>query len=97
MFLLPSRWEGMPNVVLESLACGTPVIATTESGGVAEIARQVVGNNLIVVRPSSFLNKMLEVESNPEKTLGPSLLPKMYRIESSISIFKGFIAEYIRE
>ncbi len=29
-FILPSRWEGLPNCVLESLALGTPVISTKQ-------------------------------------------------------------------
>jgi glycosyltransferase involved in cell wall biosynthesis len=47
---LASLREGMPNVVLESLACGTPVVAT-RVGGVAEV---LVSEKLgVLVEPSA--------------------------------------------
>ncbi len=49
MFVLPSLYEGFPNVILESYVCKVPVIATRCVGGIEEIISD--GKNGILVNP----------------------------------------------
>ena len=66
LFVLPSLSEGMPNVVLEAMACGLPVIAT-RVGGIVDIIDN--GKNGLLVeaqRAEQLCEAMKQILTNKE-------------------------------
>jgi glycosyltransferase involved in cell wall biosynthesis len=67
VIVLPSLYEGMPNVVLEAMAMGRPVIATAVAGSVDLVDAGVTG---LLVPPADALalgRAILELATDPER------------------------------
>jgi starch synthase (maltosyl-transferring) len=64
--VLPSRWEGMPNVVLEALAAGRPVVATDVEGVRDLVSDGINGWVIPPHQPPSLAERVVRLLSDPE-------------------------------
>ena len=67
LFLMPSRGEGFPRVMLEAMACKCPPLAF-DVGGVSEIMSKNMHHNLLVTLDDSksFIEKAIDAISNDQ-------------------------------
>jgi glycosyltransferase involved in cell wall biosynthesis len=91
IFCLPSLNEGCPNVVLEALACGKPVVAT-RVGGIPEIIQS--SDCGILVRQGNATELTLALEKALSKKWDRDLLQKSAQImswqENAVRVFNEF-------
>ncbi|PCI97425.1 MAG: hypothetical protein COB14_09105 [Alphaproteobacteria bacterium] len=79
--LLPSRWEGMPNVVLEGFSCGIPAIAMREAGGITDIEKYADDRYLSVVDTvDDFVCAMGDIKITPKTCKAQSVLPDAFSL-----------------
>ncbi|NOY84208.1 MAG: glycosyltransferase [Nitrospirae bacterium] len=92
VFVLPSLSEGMPNAVLEAMACGIPVIATSV-GGVPEVIEDGKNGMLISSGDEEALILSLgEVIQDQEKRLSFGI--EAQRRAKTYFSLKNMVSEY---
>lgn len=69
LFVLPSRQEGMPNVIIEAMACGLPVIGTRISGTEDLIDPKVNGLLVPPDNDKGLSDAIVQLLRNPETRL----------------------------
>ena len=69
LFVLPSRWEGLPTVLVEALYLGTPIVATDCPGGSREILKDGQFGKLVPVDAPLILAEAIERSINDRRRL----------------------------
>jgi glycosyltransferase involved in cell wall biosynthesis len=67
LVIIPSHYEGLPTVLLEAMACGTPVVATRINGNVDVIDDGVNGILVEPKKPSELTRAILSIIEDEEE------------------------------
>lgn len=72
-FVLSSAWEGMPNALMEAMACGKPVVATNV-GGVSELVEEGLSGFVVPLRDprmlASAMRKLMQLAPAQRRHMG---------------------------
>ena len=93
VFVLSSDFEGLPTVLIESLAVGTPVVATDCESGPREILRNGSLGQLVPVRDVLAMAEAIEVTlTNGRSKVAPEVL-RPYTLGAVVSRFQQAILD----
>ncbi|OQD44250.1 hypothetical protein BUL40_01450 [Croceivirga radicis] len=99
LFISSSRFEGFPNVVLETLMCDTPVVANNYKGGINEIIETSIYGEIIDITDSIEFEKVCENLTSielPPKTLS-NMVKERFGIEKITIEFENLFSLLLTE
>jgi glycosyltransferase involved in cell wall biosynthesis len=98
LVVLPSLSEGVPNVLLESMACGTPFVAS-DVGGISEIASPGIDRLVPADDPKALATAVRERLGSSSVAVGRTFLPDDWPTAASrlIDVILPMIARRVQQ
>ena len=94
LFVLSSRWEGLPTVLVEAMACGTPVVATNCKSGPAEILENgQLGRLAPVADPDRLAQAVLAELADPTPAEGLTARAERFSFATAISSYSELFTQ----
>ncbi|MEN8119673.1 MAG: glycosyltransferase family 4 protein [Bacteroidota bacterium] len=95
LFVLPSLEDNLPNTIMESLACGTPVLAF-KTGGIPEMIEHKKNGYLADYKSAADLKKGLDfILNHPQpESLSNNALEKVHKTYNEKVVAKQYLEVY---
>lgn len=90
LFVLPSRSEGFSNALLEAMACGLPIVATSVGGNAEAVLDRRTGFIVAPEQPREMAQRMQELLSNRP-------LARLFGQQARVRVIQQFSMESMME
>ena len=92
LFVLSSRWEGLPTVLVEALCCGIPAVSTDCPSGPREILNEGQYGQLVPVGDADMLARAIEKTLDGDRARPPEDSWRPYELESVVDKYANLLS-----
>lgn len=102
LFVLPSLWEGMPNAVMEAMAAGLPVVATSVDGTPEVVLDGETGLLVPAKDPGALGSAIIELLLDGEKrrafgAAGRERISQTFSLQSYVDRHEALYSQLVRQ